>query len=107
VAVAIFMLQTLTIQSGATRCAAQQETTGTHITGSPGKVTNTLKTEHGIKNEERDHWHAIVGVTGGRRNPRRHGAGLGNAFLQNLALGVLFVEHQLVRIYRCIKLSFR
>jgi hypothetical protein len=46
-----------------------------------------------------------VGGAGG--DPRRHGAGFVDAFLQNLPLLVLLVEHELVGVLRLVQLPAR
>jgi hypothetical protein len=49
-------------------------------------------------------WLAVGGAGG---DPRRHGARLVDAFLQNLPLLVLLVEHQLVGVLRLVQLAAR
>ena len=44
-------------------------------------------------------------VGGGGGYPRRHGAGLVDAFLQNLPAFVLLVKHQLIGVLRRVELA--
>ena len=52
-------------------------------------------------------WHAVVGVAGARRDPRRDRARLADALLEDLALAVLAVVHHLVVIDRLVELALR
>ena len=49
----------------------------------------------------------MVGIGSGSGDPRRHGAGLVDPLLQNLALLVLAVIHQLIGIFGLIQLTER
>src|SRR5215218_5745057 len=101
----VFMLQTLAVERRTPSRATKQESSRTTVTGCPSKITNTLKTEHRVIDIKGDHRHVIDAVRGGGGDPRRHSTGLVDAFLQNLALLVLLVEHQLVGILWAIELS--
>ena len=82
----ILVLQTLAHESRATGGCTQQETAAALIAKSPDHITNPLEAEHRIENEEGDHIHTLVGIgrTGGGKGG--HGTGLGDAFLQDLAV---------------------
>ena len=104
---AVFVLQTLAVERGATRRAAQQKAARLHVARRPRQVADALETKHRIKNEKRNHVLAMVGVAGARRHPRAKCARLIDAFLQNLSGLVFLVEHQFAGINRLIKLPDR
>jgi hypothetical protein len=56
------------------------------VAGRPGEVAEALEAEHRVVDEERDHLHAVRAVGGRRGYPGSHGAGFGDAFLQDLAV---------------------
>ena len=103
-AVAIFVLQTLAIECGATRSATQQEAARLHIARRPSQVSDALQTEHGVINVEGHHDAVAGAVRGGSRNPAAHTASFVDALLQNLTGFVLFVVHDLVFIHRGVQL---
>src|SRR5690606_10951851 len=107
VAVTVLVPQALAVERGTAGRTAQQEATGARIGGGPGEVADTLEAEHGVTGVEGDYRHAVVGVGRPGGDPRRHRTGFGDAFLQDLALLVLLVEHQLVGILRRIQLTDR
>ena len=107
VAVPVFMLQTLAVERGAPRRAAQQKATGLHVTGGPGQVAHALKAKHRVIDIERQH-DAITGaVAGSCGNPAAHAAGFVDAFLQDLTLDVFLVIHHLLFIDRRVLLAGR
>ena len=107
VRVAVFVLQALAVQRGTPRGAAEQEAARARIARRPPQVAGALHTEHRIKDEERNHRHAVGRVRRRRRDPRAQGAGLVDAFLQNLAVLVFLVEHELVAVLRRVELADR
>ena len=106
-AVTVFVLQALAIESGAARSAPQQEAARLHIARRPSQVANALQTEHGVINIEGHHDAVAGAVRGGRRNPAAHTASFVDALLQNLTGFVLFVVHDLVFIHRGVQLPLR
>lgn len=77
------------------------------VAGGPGQVADALEAEHRIEDVERQH-RLVVGAVGGTGgNPAGHGAGLVDAFLEDLALLVLAVEHHLVLVHRLVELADR
>ncbi len=107
VAVAIFVLQTFAVQRRTTRSTPDQEAARLLVTRCPAQVADTLETEHGVVDVERDH-RQIVGAVGGRRSqPGRTCAQLVNAFLQDLAFLVFFVVRNLLTVLRGVLLAVR
>src|SRR5260221_425244 len=104
-AMAILVLQALAVQRGAPRGAAHEEAARAQVPRGPHQVANALHAEHRIEDEERDHRHVVVGVRRRRRHPGAHGTGLVDAFLEDLAVLVLLVEHQLVAVFRLVELA--
>ena len=107
VAVAVFVLQTLTVQRRTAGSTTQQEAACVHIAGSPCQIANALETEHRVVDVERNHGKVVVCVAGRSSNPVSHGTWFVNTFLQDLTVNRLFIEHQLVFILRSILLAFR
>ena len=64
VAVTIEVLQSFTYQRGAPRGAAQQEAARLLVGRGPNQIADALETEHRIVDVERNHRHAMVGVSG-------------------------------------------
>src|SRR5690606_22621012 len=96
--VAVLVLQTLAVEGGAAGGGADQKAPGLHIPGSPGQVADALKAEHGVVHIEGHHGAVVVAVGGCQGNPGGHGAGFIDTLLENLALLVLLVIHDLVVI---------
>ena len=95
VAVAVLVLEALAGQGGAAGRAAQQEAAAAHVAGGPDQVADPLEAEHRVIDEERDHAHAVAGMRGAGGDERRHRAGLGDPFLEDLPVGRLaIVEHR-------------
>src|SRR5215212_4502089 len=61
--------------------------------------------EHRVEDEERDHRLSMCRVRGAGRGERPHGAGLGNAFLEDLALLRFAVGQNVLRVDRLVELS--
>src|SRR5690606_10948795 len=106
-AVAVLMLQAFTVERGAPGGATDQEALGAAVAGSPGQVADTLEAEHRIEDVERQHG-LVVGAVGSRTgDPAGHGAGFVDAFVEDLALLVLAIEHHLVLVHRRVQLANR
>ena len=96
VAVAVLMLQPLAVEGGAAGGAAQKEALATQVGRRPDQVADPLEAEHRVVDEERDGVHPVRGVCVAGGDEGRERAGLGDAFLQHLAvLGLLVVEQVL------------
>ena len=99
------MLQTFAGQCSSAGRSAEHESLGTRIAGGPNEITDALKSEHGIENEEGNHVHAVGGVRRSRGDERRHGPRLGDPFFENLTvLGLAVIEH-VVGIDRFVELA--
>ena len=101
------MLQAFARQRGAPGRAADQEAARAHVARRPGQIADALEAEHRVIDIEGDHALAMIGIGRGRRDPGRHGPGLVDALLQDLALLVLAVVHHLIGIDRLIELALR
>ena len=104
-AMAVFVLQALTIQRCSAGSAAQQETAAAHIACSPCQIANPLETKHGVENIEGQHGDAVGGIRRCRGNPIAHTTCFVNTLLQNLALLIFAVEHQLILVFWCVELA--
>src|SRR5690606_24959194 len=106
VAVAVLMLQPLSIERGPACRTTQQEAAGLHVAGCPGEVTHALEAEHGVIDEERNHDAVVRRVRRCRSNPRAERARFVNPFLQKLAILRFAVVHDLVFVDRHVLLPF-
>ena len=104
-AVAVLVLETLAVQRRPSGRAADQEAARPHVAGRPGEIADPLEAEHRVVDVERDHRRVAGAVGGRRRDPRRHGARLVDAFLKELAVLVLAVVHQLLGVFRLVELA--
>src|SRR5690348_8447858 len=104
-AIAVLMLQAFAGQRGATRSAADQEAARARVAGGPDEVTDALESEHGIKNEEWNRGDAVRGVGGSGGDEGGDGAGLGDSFLENLAVGGFFVVKQRLAVHGIVELA--
>src|SRR5437868_2974084 len=102
VTVAVLVLQTFTVEGGAAGGGAEQKATCATIASRPREVANALESEHRVIDVKGDHWHVAGAVRSRGGNPRRHGTRLVDAFLEDLPVLVLLVEHQLVRVLRTV-----
>ncbi len=107
VAVAVFMLQTFTVQRGTTGGAADQEAARLLVARRPAQVADTLETEHGVVNVERDHRQVVGAVRRCRRQPGSACAQFVDAFLQDLAFLVFFIVGNQFAVLRGILLAVR
>ncbi len=106
-AVAIFVLQTFAVQRGTTGSSADQEAARLLVTCCPAQVADTLETEHGVVDVERDHRQIVGAVRGRRSQPGRTCAQLVDTFLQDLAFLVFFVVRDLLTVLRGVLLAVR
>ena len=105
--VAVLVLHALAVQCRATGGAAEQEALAHHVAAGPDHVADALKAEHRIEDVERHHGQAVVGVGGARRQERRHGSGLADALLENLAVLGFPIRCDRARIHRFVVLTGR
>jgi hypothetical protein len=98
VAVAVLVLQPLAVERRAPRGAADEEAARAQVAGRPREVAHALEAEHRVVDVERHHRDAVVGVRGRRGDPRAERARLVDALLEDLALLVLLVGHELVGV---------
>ena len=100
------MLQAFAKHGGTAGGSTHQETLATRVCKGPHHVANTLEAEHGVVHVERNRGYAIVCVGGPRCGKAGHGASLGNALFQNLAVFLLAVTQQHVAVVRDVFLAF-
>ena len=82
-----------------------QKATGALIGRRPDQIADALEAEHRVINEKRDRVDPVVGIGSSRGDERTHGAGFGDAFLQNLPVLRLLVVEQGVHIHRLVELA--
>src|SRR5690606_39865676 len=105
IAATVLALQPFTVQGGTPSGASDEEAACIAITRCPYQVTNTLETEHGIINIERNHRLVVGGITGCRSHPRCHRTELINALLQYLTFLVFAIVSDLVSVLRHVFLA--
>jgi hypothetical protein len=105
VAVTVLVLQTLAVERGAPGCAADEEAARPGVARGPCQVPDPLEPEHRVEDVERDHRLAVVGVGRGGGDPRGHRARLADARLEDLALPVLPVVHELLGVLGLVELA--
>src|SRR5439155_4482701 len=105
VAVAVLMLQSLAGERRAAGGPAEEEAARPRIGSSPNEVADALETEHRIEDENRDRVDAVRRIRGPRGDERRHRARLGDAFLEDLAVGRLLVIEERVHVDGLIELA--
>src|SRR4029079_18640852 len=88
----------------AARGPAQEESARAAVGRGPGEIADPLEAEHRVEDVERQHLDAVVAVRGRRGDPRREGPGLVDALLEDLALLVLLVEHELLAVLGLVQL---
>ena len=86
---------------------ADQEAAGALVGRGPDQVADALEAEHRVVDVERQHRQAVRRVRRRRRRPRRERAGLGDAFLEDLAALVLAVGEHRARVLRLVELPER
>ena len=93
---AVLVLQALAVQRGAAGRAPHHEALGPLIGGGPDQVADALKAEHRVKDEERNHADSVRAIRRSGGNERRHRAGFGDPFLEDLpVLRLAIVQHRL------------
>ena len=102
---AVLVLQALAVERRAAGGAAEQEAARPAVAGRPREVADPLEAEHRVEDVERDHRHAVVGVRRRRGDPGGERARLVDALLEDLALLVLAVEHQLLGVLGLVELA--
>lgn len=85
-AVTILVFQAFAIQSRPSGCATQQEPAGANVTCCLREITDTLETEHGVVNVERNKAKAVRAVRSSGSHPGRKRTCLGDAFLEHLPI---------------------
>ena len=75
--------------------------------GRPDQVADALEAEAGIEDVERQHRHAVRAVASRGGDPGGNRAGLGDAFLEDLAVLRFLVVEQLVLVLRFVELAVR
>ena len=105
VAVAVLVLEPLARQGGPARGGAHQEAPGPGVGRGPDRIAHPLEAEHGVEGVEGNHRHPEVGVRGARRDPARQRPALGDALLEDLAVGGLRVRQQQVVVHRLVELA--
>src|SRR5689334_24337882 len=101
------MLQALAGKSRPPGRAAEQEAARSHVAAGPREVADALEAEHRVIDIERNHLHAVVRIRRRGGDPRAVRAAFVDAFLENLALLVLAVIRQLIRVLRGVELAER
>ncbi len=107
VAVTIFVLQTFTVQRRTTGSTTDQEAASLLVASLPAQVTDTLETEHGVVDVERDHRQVVGAVRSRSSQPGCACAQLVNTFLQDLTFLVFFVVCNLLAVLRGVLLTVR
>ena len=101
----VLVLQPLAVQRRAAGRGADQEPARAAVARRPGEVADPLEAEHGVEDVERHHRDAVVRVRGRRRDPRRERARLVDALLQDLAVLILAVEHEVLGVLGLVELA--
>ena len=104
-AMAVLVLQTLARQRAPPGRTAAQEPLAARVAEGPDEIAHALEAEHGIVDEEGNHLQPVIDVRGAGGRERRHGAGLGDAFLENLAVLRFLVVEEHFRIVRLVELA--
>ena len=103
-AVAVLVLQAFARERRAAGRAAAQEALAARVGERPDGVAHALESEHRVVDEERNHLHAVIRVRGAGGRERRHGAGLGDAFFQDLAVLRFLVVQEHFGVVRFVEL---
>ena len=102
---AVLVLQAFASERGAPRGRAKQEAARALVGGRPDLVAHTLEAEHRVVDVERQHCQAMHAVAGGCGRPACNGAGLADAFFQDLAVGGLAIAQDGVDVFGRIVLA--
>ena len=93
---AVLVLKPLTVERGATGGGPQHEAAAARISECPRQIPGALEAEHRIEDVEGDGGSGVGGVGGACGSERGHGAGLGDAFFQDLTvLRLAIAEHEI------------
>ncbi len=102
---AVLVLQAFAVQRRAPGSGAEQKALGAAVGGEPDFVAHALRAEHRVVNIERDDIHAVIGVGRASGDKRRHRTGLGDAFLENLAVLRFVIEAHALVVHRLVELA--
>ena len=105
VAVAVLVLEALAVEGGAAGGGTEHEAAAAGVAERPGEVAGALEAEHRVEDVERDHGLAVGRVAGARGGERGHRAGLGDALLEELAVLLLAVGEEQLRVHRLVLLA--
>src|SRR5262245_47113129 len=103
--VAVLVLQALTIERRPSGSGAEQKSLCFVVCSGPNEIANALETKHRIIEIEGDQVDRQVGIGCARSYKRRHGAGFGNPFLEDLAVFGFIVIEQGLSVDRFINLT--
>ena len=103
--VPVLVLEPFAVQRRPAGGGADQEPARAAVARGPGEVADALEAEHRVEDVERHHRDAVVRVRRRRRDPRRERAGLVDPLLQDLAVLVLAVEHEVLGVLRRVELA--
>ena len=104
---AVLVLQPFAGERRAAGGRAEQKAARARVRRRPDEIADALEAEHRVEDVERQHRHAVRAVAGRGRDPRGHRAGLGDAFLEDLAVLRLLVVEQLVAVLGLVELADR
>src|SRR5579875_1249860 len=104
--VAVVMLEALSLEGGPAGGAAGEDAAAPNVAERPGQVADPLETEHRVKEVDRQHRMGPGRVGRCQRDEAGHGAGLGDAFLEDLAGLALRVPQCEVGVDRRVALAF-
>ena len=105
VAVAVAVLQAFAAERGAAGRGTDQKPPAAHVPGQPDQIADALEAEHGVVRKEGNGVDAVGGIGGAGGDERGHGAGLGDALLDDLAVPGFLVEGQGVPVDRFVELT--
>ena len=103
--VPVLMLETFTVQGGATRRTPQQKAPGHHVGGRPNHVAHALEAKHRVEDIKRNHGDCEGGVSGPGGDKRGNRASLTDTLLQNLPVNGLPIGVQCLCVHGRISLT--
>ena len=103
-AVAVLVLQALTVERRPPRGRAAHEAPAPRIAEGPDLIARSLESEHRIEDVERQHRLAVRRVARARGGERGHRARLGDALLEHLAVLRLAIGEQRLGVDRLVPL---
>ncbi len=104
-AVPVLVLQPLAVERGAPGSGTEQETPAPRVGKGPHQVAGALIAEHGIEDVEGQHGDAVGGVSRPGGGEAGHGAGFGDALLEDLAGLRLPVAEKQIGVDRLVLLA--